>query len=143
MNELNRLLNCLIFYSNNFRVLHWNMAGKDFDADHILADDYRKMLDDYIDEIAEIILMTGGRINNFIEVCENIKDDDEHYFLADSSKSYDRITFYEAIDKMFSHLIKLYEDAREDVSDDIASTLDDHTYTIRKELSYKNKRRLS
>ena len=45
MNELNRLLNCLIFYSNNFRVLHWNMAGKDFDADHILADDYRKMLE--------------------------------------------------------------------------------------------------
>lgn len=71
MVNLNKLLTMMIISEANFRTIHWMVAGMKFNEMHLGADDFRKMVADDIDVVAEMILRRTDSIPTLKNVCGN------------------------------------------------------------------------
>lgn len=145
-NKLFLVFSSLVINSYNFRILHWKLKGLGFDGKHELVDEYRKQLDEYIDEIAEMLLMLGKEsIPNIRDLIVNANSmQDSKFLLIDGNKDYTVPEFFGMIGEVLKNLLEKYEELSdcEGLPSDIKSKLDEHTYWIRKELDYKNKQRM-
>jgi len=61
VNSLNSLLSDLQVTYQNLRTLHWLVEGRDFFMLHKLYEDYYTETADVVDEVAERVLMLGGK----------------------------------------------------------------------------------
>ena len=61
LNELNLFLADLNVFYRKLQNYHWNIEGKDFFITHAKLEEYYDEINSQIDEVAEFILIIGGR----------------------------------------------------------------------------------
>lgn len=146
MNETTELFCALVFYDFNIRELHWKVKGLDFGTKHELMDEYHSKFDNMIDDLGEILMMTGNiNIPSLSKVISIISDSDEEFIPIDGERYYDVATLLTLCEKMFNHLISIYESVIQNgnLPGDIVNTLQEHQYWLRKEAQYKLKSSLT
>lgn len=142
-------LNCILrLYESNFRNLHWNCAGENFDGAHKqITTEYYEMIGTTIDETAEIIAMLGQNAPNYSEAYKIIESSEKHHLEIDSSKLYTRKDVIQYADVMLNDICELLTEVlEEDIIDDesnagIKSKLEDILYDYTLQARYINKRR--
>lgn len=141
---MRRLLSVLTLYQSNVKILHWKLTTTDFDTVHSLMSEYEEKLGEFIDDIAEIGLQIETNPVNIVEAINLLNGDEAQYMSISGYEDFTPKTCFEKIDFMFSNLLSLYESHYNDESlaPDIVNVLQEHAYWLRKELRYKNKRRL-
>jgi DNA-binding ferritin-like protein len=151
----------LVVYEHNFRMLHWYTKGLTFDANHSIAEGYINKFSEFIDDIAEIILLsvetTEDRytneqiLPNLKEIMEIVDQDQKFPYIVVErqaimdDKGFNPQATYEITKKMFDTLIAAYDiSCREDSgnSSDVISKLQEHQFYLRKESLYKSRSRL-
>ena len=143
------LLNSVLrLYESNFRNLHWNSAGNEFnDAHKSITTDYYDMIGGDIDKIAEIIAMLGENAPNYIEVLDIIKNQDKNFLIIDSSALYSREEIIKFADIMLNDICILLscclesEVLSDPMNAGIKSELESILYNYTLEARYINKRR--
>ena len=146
MNETTELFCALVFYDFNIRELHWKVKGLDFGTKHELMDEYHSKFDSMIDDLGEILMMTGNvNIPSLSKVITIIRDSDEEFIPIDGERYYDVATLLTLCEKMFNHLISIYESVIQNgnLPGDVVNTLQEHQYWLRKEAQYKLKSSLT
>ena len=108
MEKINVLCSVLRLYESNFRLLHWNAVGSDFNDSHVsITTNYYEEISDTIDKIAEIGCMLNIMPLNYQETLEVI-DSSEYKFLSiDSKKLYTRKEIVSMSDIMLGDICKL------------------------------------
>lgn len=145
MQNLQRLLACLMLYNSNIHVLHWKIKGVDFDPVHTLIGGYYDLIDTYIDDVAEICLQVGVDPVSVPEAIKMLGDDPATTFMIlRGSDNFSSNEAFEKLDIMFKDLISLYDAVYKDsaIPASIINTLQEQQQAIRKECCYKNTRRL-
>jgi len=142
--SLKILLSALVLQTHNVRILHWNVTGLDFDPVHKTLDSYHEMLDGLADEVAEIGIQVGIAPVGLFEVFGILKDDNRTYVSLNGSKKFTSKEAFICINDIFKNLIDLYTEVcnSDALPPDIVNKLEEHMYTLRKELQYKNVSRL-
>lgn len=146
MNETTELFCALVFYDFNIRELHWKVKGLDFGTKHELMDEYHSKFDSMIDDLGEILMMTGNvNIPSLSKVITIIGDSDEEFIPIDGERYYDVAKLLTLCEKMFNHLISIYESVIQNgnLPGDVVNTLQEHQYWLRKEAQYKLKSSLT
>lgn len=143
--ELNSILR---MYECNFRNLHWNASGENFDGAHkSITTEYYEMIGTTIDETAEIIAMLGQNAPNYIESIKIIEESKKYHVIIDSSKLYTRKDVIHYADIMLNDICELLTEVlEEDIIDEdanagIKSKLEDILYDYTLQARYINKRR--
>lgn len=147
MNNFTKMLAILVYYQHNFRILHWNVKGKDFDQYHQLMKEYSDKLEEYVDQIAEMAVMTNDAPVSFQTTVSILTNDDSTaYYSADITDTYTSEMIVECIDIMFGHILtalKNLMDYHKVQNNPVIKTELENMYAyFDKELNYKNKRRL-
>lgn len=91
-------------------------------------------------------MMTGNvNIPSLSKVITIIGDSDEEFIPIDGERYYDVATLLTLCEKMFNHLISIYESVIQNgnLPGDIVNTLQEHQYWLRKEAQYKLKSSLT
>lgn len=144
--ELNAMLR---LYESNYRNLHWNSKGIDFNDSHkSITTDYYEMISESIDEVAEFISRLGGNAPNYMEVCEILNSQERRYLIVNSSELYSREQIVQLSDTMLNDICTLISECLEDsvmqetinagIKSDLESMLSKYDLQAR----YINKRRL-
>jgi DNA-binding ferritin-like protein len=144
--NLKNLLSALILHHHNFRILHWNVSGVDFDPVHSLMGDYYDKLGGLVDDVAEICISLGIQPVNLHEALELLGNDGEEKYLELSGGTlFTSKDCFEKSEIIFRQLINMYQKLYSDKSipESIINVLQEHQQWFRKECEYKNKRRLS
>lgn len=141
---MKKLLAALILYHFNTRILHWKLTGTDFDPVHELLGDYYDQLGVFIDDIAEIGLILEINPINIAEAITVLENDGGDFMMLNGSENLSSKDCFEKIKFMFGSLISIYEELYKDESipADVINKLQEHSFWLRKELSFKNVRRL-
>lgn len=144
MENLKRLFSTLVIYRHNIQMLHWKVTGEHFDCVHALMDEYTKQFNEFIDAVAEIMLMTHAS-PLCLDCCLEFAKNDEHYdyVMISGKEDYSGEDCFAYIDRMFHDLIVRYNEVKNHdmIPADLASVFDNHVYWLRTEVVYKNKRR--
>ena len=142
--RLQVLFSVVMCYRHNIHMLHWKVAGKDFDTTHKILDNYVSKFNLFVDEIAEMLLSIGGNPLTIQECMNVLVPSDKHILLIESKANYTSDEAYKALDIMFNDLYNIYSEITSTCEyTDCASKLDEHKYWLRVEGLYKNKKRLS
>lgn len=106
-------LNALFrLYEANFRNLHWNSKGLDFNDSHkSITSEYYEMMSDDIDVTAEMIVRLDENPLNYIEITQFIQEDQESkYLVVASGDLYDRLSIVKFADVMLGDICKCIEE---------------------------------
>lgn len=135
----------LVYYQYNLRLLHWKIAGVGFDEGHSVMDDYVSQFSDFIDKVGEIILSRNDEHTplSLEDIIKCLNEDNDQYMRVNPNTTFTKETVFACTSSMFKQIMDIAYDAREQVSDDIASELDSIIYWFRIENCYKMKHRLS
>lgn len=138
------LLAALIKQQYNLRILHWKATGLDFNTTHQeILDDYIDKFSDYIDQVAEMLILCNEEIPTSKELDIIAKEAKVDFPIK--VQSYNSEDIYLLIDKIFSTIISIIRQCSQ--SDKypsyINSELDSIEYWFSIEGKYKNKQRLS
>ena len=137
MDELQNLFKTLIVSDYSIRILHWKIIGMDFGTKHELMDEYHSKLNEFIDEVGEVILMNGGSIPSLAEVIS------DGFKTLNAEEDYNAGAVIKLAKLLLSATLNEYEKVtNSDIPSDIKSKLEEHMYWIRKELQYKLTRHL-
>ena len=137
------LLSALVLHTHNFRVLHWNCCGLDFDATHELMSSYGDKLSEFTDEVAESLISTGGSPVNLFTAMTILKDSEHNFTVTDDAKTYCTEEALNTTNNILKELIALYDECNDcDLHPAIVSKLQEHQYWLIKESDYKGRRRL-
>jgi len=135
-------------YEQNFRNLHWNAKGPDFDDSHkAITTEYYEMLAGTIDDYAEILCMMNITPANYLDAAQRIQTSENKYVIIDPAKLYNRNEIIEFADIMFKDIIMLLTqiiellDRNEGPSAGIKSELETVLFNYNKQCIYINKRR--
>lgn len=141
---MQRLLAVLILYHFNLRILHWRLTGPNFDPVHSLMGDYYEKFGGFIDDVAEIGMQVGTDPINVTDAVHLLESDGGKYMVLNGSENFDPVRCFEKVNFIFESTLSLYETTYSDsnLPEDISNALQEHAYWIRKELRYKNKRRM-
>ena len=144
--ELNAMLR---LYESNYRNLHWNSKGIDFNDSHkSITTDYYEMISESIDEVAEFISRLGGNAPNYMEVCEILNSQERRYLIVNSSELYSREQIVQLSDTMLNDICTLISECLEDsdmqetINAGIKSDLESMLSKYDLQAIYINKRRL-
>ena len=144
--ELNAVMR---LYESNFRNLHWNSVGNEFnDAHKEITTEYYELLAGTIDQISEIMAMFGLKAPNYIEVLDILKESSLSYCIVDSNVVYTRADIIKFSDIMLGDICKLLADVLDDeqledtINAGIKSELENILYQFTLQYRYINKRRL-
>ena len=144
--KLQKLFAMSVCYRHNLHMLHWKVKGPEFDCVHKLLDDYVGKFNEFIDEIAEMLLSFDSYPLTLQECLDLLSKDSDDVLVVESDEDYDSEEVFKAIGIMFDGLYNLYTEIRQDKSTDEYSEcggkLDEHKYWLRLENNYKNKRRM-
>ena len=146
--KLKELDAILRIYETNFRVLHWNSIGIDFNDSHKeITTEYYEMVSGTIDKIAEMLCMLGENPCNYLEAVKIAMNNGEHkYVVVKSTEKYDRPAIVGLSNMMLMDICQLLSDCIEEVQEpinagiksELESILFDYTLQAR----YINARRL-
>lgn len=148
--NLNILFASLVISEYNMKLLHWGVTGKDFDVCHNTASEYEEKFGEFLDEVAEIILMHHDTVPSLIECIDILKESEDEYLMLGvntGSIEFDYKHFFEYVDMMLFRMIRIYEAIAMDkgteyqVEDCVMSKLHEQQYWMSKEMLYKNRRR--
>ena len=145
MCNLENIFAGLILYRHNIQLMHWNTIGCDFDPAHEKLGDYVDTLNDYIDEVAEIMKMLDCRpmcLEHVLECVKNTKSAD--FLYLDGDTDFTSQAIWENVSTMFKGMVELYENtiSLESFPGDIVSKLQEHQHWFRVEGIYKGNARL-
>lgn len=149
MDKLIELNSVLRLYESNYRNLHWNSKGIDFNDSHkSITTEYYEMISESIDEVAEFISRLGGNAPNYMEVCEILNKQEKRYMIINSSELYTRQQIVEVSDVMLNDICTLIAECLEEsvmqetinagIKSDLESMLSKYDLQAR----YINKRKL-
>ena len=136
----------LRLYEQNFRNLHWNAKGEDFNDSHkSITTEYYEMLAEDVDKVAEILSMLGKNPCNYPQALEIINADPGKFVIVDSEKLYTRKEIIEISAIMFNDICNLLSIAIEELENPldagIRSELETLLYNYTLQHRYINKRR--
>lgn len=135
---LRKLQALLIVHQYNFRILHWNVIGVDFDPVHELMSQYYSKLDEFIDSVVEISVMCGEDIISVMDAVAT-----KSIFTISSKRKYESKEVFKISRALFEEILEGIDEAINDCEhDDVKDELKIIQFWIRKELSYKNARRM-
>lgn len=137
----------LRIYEQNFRNLHWNSAGMEFNDSHkSITTEYYEMVSDDIDKVAEILAILGVNPFNYLEAADFITKSDNKYFIVDSQTLYSREEICKFADIMLNDICTILAAAIEELDSPInagvKSELETLLYNYTLQARYINKRRL-
>lgn len=134
---LRKLQALLIVHQYNFRILHWNVTGVDFDPVHELMSDYYEKLGEFIDGIVEISILSGVDVVSVFDAAKTNSDK-----ALDSNKKYTSEEVFKHTKEILRDLIEGMDEAIEDCEhEDVKDEIKTMQFWIRKELSYKTSQR--
>lgn len=137
----------LIVEETNLRCLHWCAYGKHFDRAHALADEYRKMVSEDIDTIAEYSDMLETGVCNIPEAMEILDNSERDFLIVDTSKNYNKKTIQAYINMILREIVDSLQillssdDIQNNNNVGIRSDLETICGKYDKQLRYLNKRR--
>jgi len=136
----------LRLYEQNFRNLHWNAKGEDFNDSHkSITTEYYEMVSEDVDKIAEILAMLGTNPCNYPQAMEIISNQQEKYIIVDNTKLYTRAEIIEVSQIMFNDICNLLSASIEELNNPldagIRSELETLLYNYTLQYRYINKRR--
>lgn len=103
--ELNSVLR---LYCSNFRNLHWNSKGEEFDDAHAtISNGYISLCDKYVDSTGEMITRLDMNPLNYTEVVEFINNAENNYMVINTEKLYTRKEIIEYSGKMLEDIVNL------------------------------------
>lgn len=143
-----KLLDALLrLYEQNFRNLHWNAVGEDFNDSHKdITTEYYEMLSKDVDFIAEVLCMYNTCPVNYMEAAEMISSAENKYIMVESDRKYTRKDICEYTDLMFKDICKLLSEVIAQVQNPmdagIKSELETMLYRYTLQSRYINARRL-
>lgn len=145
--KLKELDAVLRVYECNFRNLHWNSVGIDFNDSHkSITTEYYEMLSTSIDSIAEMICILGENPYNYAEALDMVEGTDKKYLIVDSSKKYDRQSIIELSSIMLNDICSLLSECIEEIAKPIdagiRSELETMLYNYTLQARYINARRI-
>lgn len=137
------LLVALIKQQYNLRILHWKATGLDFETTHKeILDDYIDQFGEYIDKVAEMMILCGEEIPTSREIDE-IALSDEKIGMNLKVIDYESQEIYMILDKIFMDIISIIKACSNSTYPSyICSELDSIEYWFSIEGKYKNKQRL-
>ena len=149
MENIKLLCSVLRLYESNFRLLHWNAIGKDFNDSHnSITAKYYEDLGDTIDKVTEIGCMLSVMPLNYAETLEELNNSNRNFLIVDSKKLYSRKQIIELSDIMLADICKLLVECLQDqtvqlpenigIKADLESILAQYTLEYR----FINKRRM-
>ena len=141
MCPLTKLYVATVMHQHNMRILHWKVVGEGFDAAHKLFEDMTNTLGEHIDAIAEVLIMGGFNPLTLQQVISCAQGEDFSILELDPCINYDSEDAYRALQCIFTHLLCLYEEAKE--SDMVPQNVKDgmiqkHYEFLSLEAKYKN-----
>ena len=144
LKELDALLR---LYEQNFRNLHWNSIGLEFNDSHKnITTEYYEMVSDTVDEIAEILCMVDLDPANYMEAINILNSSNCNFLIIDSKKKYTKAEIVKESQVMLSDicncLANIASSVEEPIFAGIKSDLEDMLYKYSKEMMYLNKRRI-
>lgn len=149
MNTFNELLSVMRLYESNFRNLHWNSRGEEFnDAHKSITEEYYELYAKNIDRVAEMNSMLGFLPPNYIETAEIINNSEVNYVVIDSAVLYDRKAIVTVADNMFADTCALLaavlqeECFNDHINDGIKSEFESVLYDFTLQWKYINGRKL-
>ena len=137
----------LRLYEQNFRNLHWNSVGLEFNDSHKnITTEYYEMVSDTVDEIAEILCMVDLDPANYMEAINILNSSNCNFLIIDSKKKYTKAEIVKESQVMLSDicnsLANIASSVEEPIYAGIKSDLEDILYKYSKEMMYLNKRRI-
>ena len=129
-----KILDALLrLYEQNFRNLHWNSIGLEFNDSHKnITTEYYEMLSKSVDEVAEILCMYGVDPANYIEALDIIQSCEKKYLIVDSKTKYSKEEIVKSADIMLKDICQLFEELKckaYEVQTNIKRTLGAGNYT--------------
>lgn len=148
MKCLQELDAALRIYESNFRVLHWNSAGLDFNDSHKdITNDLYEMTSENVDKVAEMLCMLNMNPGNYLDIIGTLRESETSYKAVESNKLYTRQEICILVDEMLGNLCKLLAECIETLSSPldagIKSELETILYEYTIQYRYINKRRIS
>lgn len=137
---LKYLLVTLLKEQYNLRILHWMAKGKGFNTNHLVVDDYISKFSEYIDKVAELMLIQDEKIPSDNEVDVIAKQLKIRKLLV---RNYDSETIYKVINNIFNNIINIIKECDKEYPSFITSELDSIEYWFQLEANYKNKQKMS
>ena len=146
-NKLVELDAVLRIYEQNFRNLHWNSKGIEFNDSHKnITTEYYEMVSADVDKVAEILAMLGIDPFNYLEAAEYVTNSEVKYFVVDSKTHYSKLEICKFADIMLNDICTIIAAAIEEITDPInagvKSELETMLYNYFLQARYLNKRRL-
>lgn len=137
----------LRLYEQNFRNLHWNSIGLEFNDSHKnITTEYYEMLSETVDEVAEILCMVNIDPVNYMEAMAILDGSSMKYLIVDSKKKYTKGEIVTESQTMLTDicnsLATIASSIEEPIYAGIKSGLEDMLYKYSKEMMYLNKRRM-
>jgi len=147
MSKLVELDATLRLYEQNFRNLHWNSKGNDFNDSHkSITTEYYEMVSADVDAIAEMEAILGIDPLNYTETADYIVKSEKQFITIQSNKHYTRAEIIEISNTMLLDICAVLSDAIEELSNPldagIRSELETLLYKYTVEARYINKRRM-
>ena len=144
IDDMKRLFAALVLYRHNLQVLHWKSAGTGFDRVHSLCNEYYDKFGDFIDSIAEKIVILGGNPLGLEECLANIKSQETQFLCSDPALSYKKEDAFNEIAFMLDSIIKEYNVVLDnnDLPKGMRSSMESDLEWLEVESAYKTKQRL-
>ena len=143
-----KILDALLrLYEQNFRNLHWNSIGLEFNDSHKnITTEYYEMLSKSVDEVAEILCMYGVDPANYIEALDIIQSCEKKYLIVDSKTKYSKEEIVKSADIMLRDICQLLSEIIPQITNHldagIKSEFETMLFNYSKEARYLNARRL-
>jgi DNA-binding ferritin-like protein len=131
---MEELMSVLKIFTHNLQVIHRNLTGDGWFADHELIGGYYEELGEMTDDVIEIA-MTFGHLEPNLETATNF------YPSLSGFKVTNRDAF-EHIQRMFTTLLDIFEKSKDGLPVDVTSKFEEYQYWLRKEANYKIAQRL-
>lgn len=137
----------LRIYEQNFRNLHWNSKGIEFNDSHKnITTEYYEMVSEDVDKVAELLAMLNIDAFNYLEAADYITKSETKYFIVDSKTHYSKLEICKFADIMLNDICGILSDAIEELSNPldagIRSELETMLYNYSLQARYLNKRRI-
>ena len=137
----------LRIYEQNFRNLHWNSKGIEFNDSHKnITTEYYEMVSEDVDKVAELLAMLNIDAFNYLEAADYITKSETKYFIVDSKTHYSKLEICKFADIMLNDICSILSAAIEELSNPldagIRSELETMLYNYSLQARYLNKRRI-
>lgn len=128
------LMGAVKVMSDNLRILHRNIVGEHWFAEHEKFDEYYQYMDKLQDDVIEMGLMLDYTEPNIVEASK--------CYPCIPGKKYSIREAYEFTYNFFNDLIKIFQECEADVPSDVYSKFEEYILYLRMEANYKIKRLL-